>query len=219
MKLTKRKQFNFFRSYYDVYNELTTDKDKIAFIEALLDREFLGIKPIHLTGMAKFAYISQTNSIDSQVKGWEDKTGRELHTPTEGGTQGGSDTPTVQEKGKEKGKGEYKEVKTSNLFDGLTSKPKKAVDYIDYDKLLLIFNKTLGKNARIVPPKAKAQLKARLKEGYSKSDLVKVIENAAADPFHKESSYKNITLEFITRPDKFERFVNMGDFKIVEKRV
>ena len=27
MKLTKRKGFNFFRSYYDVYNELN-DKDK-----------------------------------------------------------------------------------------------------------------------------------------------------------------------------------------------
>jgi hypothetical protein len=95
IKLTKRKGFNFFRSYYDVYNELETDKDKVAFIEALLDRQFLGIKPTTLTGMAKFAYISQTNSIDSQVKGYEDKTKTILH-PTQGGTVGGSDTPTLQ---------------------------------------------------------------------------------------------------------------------------
>jgi len=74
IKLTKRKGFNFFRSYYDVYNELETDADKVAFIDALLDRQFLGIKPTNLKGMAKFAYISQTNSIDSQVKGYEDKT-------------------------------------------------------------------------------------------------------------------------------------------------
>ena len=73
MKLTKRKGFNFFRSYYDVYNELKTDKDKVAFIDALLDRQFLGVKPENLTGMAKFAYISQTNSIDNQVKGYNDK--------------------------------------------------------------------------------------------------------------------------------------------------
>jgi SRSO17 transposase len=73
MKLTKRKGFNFFRSYFDVYNELDNDADKIAFIEAILDRQFLGLKPTELTGMAKFAYISQTNSIDSQVKGYEDK--------------------------------------------------------------------------------------------------------------------------------------------------
>lgn len=98
MKLTKRKGFNFFRSYYDVYNELS-DKDKVAFMDALLDRQFLGKKPENLKGMAKFAYISQTNSIDSQVKGYEDKTGQKL-TPTDGATipptDGGLDTPTEQ---------------------------------------------------------------------------------------------------------------------------
>lgn len=106
MKLTKRKGFNFFRSYYDVYNELN-DKDKLRFIDALLDRQFLGKKPIGLSGMALFAYISQTNSIDSQVKGFEDKTGISL-TPTEPPTDGGNKPPTVQveEKGEveEKGK-------------------------------------------------------------------------------------------------------------------
>ena len=108
LKLTKRKGFNFFRSYYDVYNELETDKDKVAFIEALLDRQFLGIKPTTLTGMAKFAYISQTNSIDSQVKGYEDKTKTILH-PTQGGSVGGTDTPCLQVEVKEKEKVEVKE--------------------------------------------------------------------------------------------------------------
>ena len=114
MKLTKRKAFNFFRSYYDVYNELS-DKDKLAFMDALLDRQFLGVKPTGLKGIAKFAYISQTNSIDSQVKGYETKTKSKLvdsteieganHTPT----VGGSDTPTVQvqEEGQEEGEEQY----------------------------------------------------------------------------------------------------------------
>lgn len=99
IKLTKRKGFNFFRSYYDVYNELEKPEDKLAFIDALLDRQFLGIKPTNLKGMAKFAYISQTNSIDSQVKGYEDKTGVIL-TPTEGGCVGGTATPATQVKEK-----------------------------------------------------------------------------------------------------------------------
>jgi len=101
IKLTKRKGFNFFRSYYDVYNELETDADKVAFIDALLDRQFLGIKPTELKGMAKFAYISQTNSIDSQVKGFEDKTGIILN-PTQGGSIGDYVTPTQQVEVKEK---------------------------------------------------------------------------------------------------------------------
>lgn len=112
IKLTKRKGFNFFRSYYDVYNELETDADKVAFIDALLDRQFLGIKPTNLKGMAKFAYISQTNSIDSQVKGYEDKTKTSLH-PTQGGAIGGYVTPTEQVEEKEKEKVKEKESKPS----------------------------------------------------------------------------------------------------------
>ena len=118
MKLTKRKGFNFFRSYYDVYNELS-DKDKVAFMDALLDRQFLGKKPENLKGMAKFAYISQTNSIDSQVKGYEDKTGEKL-TPDDGvtvpptvpPTDGGLNTPTEQVEEKEKEKEKEKKKKS-----------------------------------------------------------------------------------------------------------
>lgn len=118
MKLTKRKGFNFFRSYYDVYNELENDADKVAFIDALLDRQFLGVKPTDLKGMAKFAYISQTNSIDSQVKGYNDKMFK-LGNPTIGSdftpTVGGKVTPTEQVEEKEKEKGyttTYKEIIT-----------------------------------------------------------------------------------------------------------
>lgn len=101
IKLTKRKGFNFFRSYYDVYNELENNEDKVAFIDALLDRQFLGIKPNDLKGMAKFAYISQTNSIDSQVKGYEDKT-KNYFTPTVGGCVGVILPPALQVEVKEK---------------------------------------------------------------------------------------------------------------------
>ena len=124
MKLTKRKGFNFFRSYYDVYNELNK-KDKLDFIEALLDRQFLGKKPNGLKGMAKFAYISQTNSIDGQVKGYEHKTktklpqsveSEEINTPTVGGAQGGQEPPTLQEKGKEKEQYVIPELETFMIY-------------------------------------------------------------------------------------------------------
>ena len=106
-KETKRKGFNFFRSYFDVYNELD-DEDKLIFIDALLSRQFLGGKPENLTGMAKFAWISQVNSIDNQVKGYEDKTKTKLPLSTPP-CLGGKITPTlqVQVEVQEKGKVEY----------------------------------------------------------------------------------------------------------------
>lgn len=121
VKLTKRKGFNFFRSYYDVYNELS-DKDKVLFMDALLDRQFLGVKPNDLKGMASFAYISQTNSIDSQVKGYEDKTKTKLcintptQPPTAPPTYGGKNPPTEQVQVKEKEKVQVKEKVKENAY-------------------------------------------------------------------------------------------------------
>lgn len=113
MKLTKRKQFAFYRSYYDVFNELS-DTDKLKFIKALLDKQFLDKDPEDLSGMVKFAYISQMDSIEKQVKGYCDKTKTALNTkkiyPWQGGgstpNEGGADTPKQQEKEKEKEKEE-----------------------------------------------------------------------------------------------------------------
>jgi hypothetical protein len=39
-KLTKEKVL--LRSYFDVYNELENNEDKVAFIECLLDRQIYG---------------------------------------------------------------------------------------------------------------------------------------------------------------------------------
>ena len=193
MKLTKRKGFNFFRSYYDVYNELENDKDKIAFIEALLDRQFLGIKPTDLKGMAKFAYISQTNSIDSQVSGYEMKT-KTILTPTVGGWQGGTDTPTAQEKGKgkEKGKEEYTTVVLK--------------DTTDWSLLLKTINKTFGREFRLINQATKSKFKARFKDGYSFEDILKAIKNCSLDNFHKENAYKYCTVDYFSRSATLDRF-------------
>ena len=98
MKLTKRKSFSFYRSYYDVFNELPKE-DKLKFIEAVFDKQFLNIDPLNLSGMAKFAYISQMDSIEKQVKGYQDKT-KVILNPR----QGVKSTPRQQEKEKEKEK-------------------------------------------------------------------------------------------------------------------
>ena len=98
---THRLAFKFFKSYMDVANELS-DKDRLAFYDAVINKQFFGIEPI-LNGMAKFAYISQKHNIDSQVKGYEDKSGIKL-TPTQGGAQGGTQDPLLQEKEKAKEK-------------------------------------------------------------------------------------------------------------------
>ena len=107
-----RKAFNFFRSYYDVAMELN-DKDRLAFYYALLNKQFNNCEPT-LNGMAKFAYLSQKHSIDTQIKGYFDKTKNQLfnpsHDPCQGGNIGGTVDPSVQEKEEEK------EEEKNNIF-------------------------------------------------------------------------------------------------------
>jgi len=193
VKLTKRKGFNFFRSYFDVYNELESAQDKVDFIDALLNRQFLGVKPTDLKGMAKFAYISQTNSIDSQVKGYEDKT-KTILTPTLGVNKKDL-TPSLQVQVEEKVQVQVQDVKDTKVSMS-----------IDFDKLLIAFNQITNKNCRVVNSKTRAQLKARLKDGYTKQNIKDAIINCYNDKFHKENNHKHLTLEFITRPDKLERY-------------
>lgn len=80
---------------------------------------------------------------------------------------------------------------------------------IDWSKLLSKFNDITGKSSRVVPDKAKRQILARIKEGYTKQDILKGIENCYKDSHHQETNHKYLTLEFISRPDKLEKFVNV----------
>jgi hypothetical protein len=112
-----RKAFNFFRSYYEVANELT-DKDRLAFYDALMLEQFTGQKT-ELKGMAKFAYISQQHSIESQINGFNQRLKRgdisleplSSLPPTAGATP----PPTAQEKEKEKEKGNRIDISLTTL--------------------------------------------------------------------------------------------------------
>ncbi len=80
---------------------------------------------------------------------------------------------------------------------------------IDWSKLLSKFNEITGKKSKVVPDKARKQILARIKEGYTKADILKGIENCYKDSHHQETNHKYLTLEFISRPDKLEKFVNV----------
>ena len=71
MKLTKRKAFNFLRSYFDVLNELEKDSDKLDFLMAIINKQFLDEDPKDLNFIVNLCYCSQRHQIESSVKGWK----------------------------------------------------------------------------------------------------------------------------------------------------
>jgi hypothetical protein len=70
-KPTKRKAFNFLRSYFDVVNELQNDTDKFNFLMAVINKQFLDEDPKELNFIVKLCYASQKHAIESSVKGWK----------------------------------------------------------------------------------------------------------------------------------------------------
>ena len=192
-----RKAFNFYRSYWEVANELNAN-DRLAFYDALLTRQFTG-KEIELKGLVKFAYLSQKHSIDKQIKGYEDKTKNTLNhpieDPTQGGTQGGIVHPTVQEKEKEK---EKEQLYVAPFQERV-------------NKFLIWFNEEFVKHG-------KQQAKFRTLNNQTESNLKKLLDKYLTDEWciafenmvnnNWVIENKNATPDHFLRPANFEKYLN-----------
>jgi len=116
IKPTKRKAFNFLRSYFDVLNELENDKDKLNFLMSIINKQFLDQDPGKLNFIVNLCYESQRHQIESSVKGWKrasnDTLGIDPSTPL------GTTPPTnpKEEEEKEKEKEEEKEESINVSF-------------------------------------------------------------------------------------------------------
>jgi hypothetical protein len=161
-----RKGFNFYRSYYDVANELN-DSDKLKFLWALIQKQFEGIDT-ELTGMAKFAYLSQKFNIDTQVLGYENKTKTKI-TPSQGGTVGGSQGGTVggsvQEKEKEEGKEKEKEQLVKQAQTLLT------VNFLKWFNEMKFKHKGIKGNFKTLTKTDISNLKELKKANYTPEDF------------------------------------------------
>jgi len=85
-------------------------------------------------------------------------------------------------------------------------KRKDIIEPINWQSLLDFFNKVAKKKCRVVSEKAKKQFNARLKEKYTKQDVQNAIINVCNNQYHIDTNLEHVTLEFISRPDKFEKY-------------
>ena len=79
---------------------------------------------------------------------------------------------------------------------------------IDYSALLSWFNDVTGRQFQRVSDKTKRQLRSIVKD-YGKrwkTLLHRAVQNVMQDEFHQSQGMKYLTLEYITRPDQFEKW-------------
>lgn len=90
----------------------------------------------------------------------------------------------------------------------MTLSPKLHENKLDFEQLKNYYNEVFSKSMRVVCDKTKRQFNKRIKEGYTKADIKKAIDNASNDKFHEANDFKHVTLEFISRSDKFTKYVS-----------
>ncbi len=132
LKPTKRKAFNFLRSYFDVLNEIPDDKDKLDFLLAVLNKQFLNEDPKGLEFIANLCYESQRHAIEKSVKGWISVNNTDIQgnpiapSPLPSGSPLGSPSPLPSGKEEEEEKEEENNNKENrsdaflNLVNGYT---------------------------------------------------------------------------------------------------
>lgn len=98
-----------------------------------------------------------------------------------------------------------KEIKEINLTKEIEIKENK--ENVNYNRVFEFFKLTTKKQIRLFTDKAKGQLRQRLSEGFSYEDIEIAIKNCFSNKWHIDNNHKDLTLEFILRADKLEKYL------------
>jgi len=104
-----------------------------------------------------------------------------------------------------------KQIESNGQSNGSIDKQEtiEQINNIDFnfDLFLDWFNKTTNRNFKSIPTATKKSFNARIKEGYTKEDIMKAVINCSKDKFHIENP-KYLTPEFISRADKLALYLS-----------
>ena len=204
IKFKERKAFNFYRSYYET-SLLLDGKDKAEFLECIINYQFTGILIEPKRKNSLLAFRGQIHSINKQIIGFDK--GKDTYPngyPTKG-------------KDKGKGKGSHKEVQEEEQVQDEVEEKEEIIDVsakaekIDFEKLKDFINQKTGRGFKLVNKQVQGKYLARLKEGYSKQDILDAVSNAVKSDYHKENNFKYLTPEFFSRSETLDKYSNVNN--------
>ena len=94
-----------------------------------------------------------------------------------------------------------------NINSKVISNNRKDNINVDFDDFIESFNMIVGKNYKPIE-KVKSAFIARIKQGYTSSQMLEALEKAVIDVYHIDTKFKYLTPEFITRQDKLDKWLN-----------
>lgn len=198
IKPTKRKAFNFLRSYFDVLNELDNDKDKLAFLLSIINKQFLDEDPKNLNFVVNLCYESQRHAIESSVKGW--KRANYIDPMTNPMTNPTTDPPTNPKEEEEK-----EEEKVKKVVQTYEQRKNAFIKWFNDSKL-----KYKGKQgkAKVLTSADESNLK-KLFNAYPFSDFEIAIKNLYKSKWAENENMQ--TISHFVRIENFNKYLEQGD--------
>jgi uncharacterized phage protein (TIGR02220 family) len=80
---------------------------------------------------------------------------------------------------------------------------------IDYQALLEVLNTAFSRSFKLINKKVRSSYEARLKDGYSKDQIMDAINNCKINDYHKEKNYQYCTPEFFSRAETLDKYSNV----------
>lgn len=77
---------------------------------------------------------------------------------------------------------------------------------LDWDGLLLYLNEKTSRGFKTINTANRAKYKARLKENYTRNNIVNAINKAVTIKHHIDNGYQHLTPEFFSRADILDKY-------------
>lgn len=194
----------FYRSFYEAIKELPLDTQGELY-NALFSYGLDFIEP-ELKGISKTVWILIKPQIDANI--------RKYHN--------GKIEKTKQSVSKKEAKDKQNVSKVeANVNDNVNDNVN-VINKIDYQALLEVLNLSFGRGFKVINKKVRSSYEARLKDGYSKDQIMDAINNCKINDYHKEKNYQYCTPEFFSRAETLDKYSNVtkqnktGDDILVE---
>jgi uncharacterized phage protein (TIGR02220 family) len=197
-----RKSFILHMDSLTVVEELTIEQ-KAELFQAIID--YQNGKEIVLSGLMKAIFIPFKNQFERD----NDKYSAIVERNKANGAKGGRGKNPKKPKETQKNPVGFLETQSNpNKADNDNDNDNdNVINIYQYKDFVLDFQTIVGKKMN-GNEKTKSSFAARLKEGFTKEQFCRAMENCKNDKWHIENP-QYLTIEFILRNDKLEKYLNI----------
>ena len=171
------------------------EENIIELIDGNIYVKFLSIQ------LQEFENTSNQNSENAKERWRKYREQKEISDRNASALIPQSETDTIREE--ESREEESREDESRE--DVNSAKAKNSIKF-DFDKLIELINLKTGRKFKIIDDGVKKKYIQRLKDGYSKADIILAIDNTIKDEYHISKNFQYLTPEFYSRSATLDKY-------------